>query len=231
MIGIWFSFLHDSKCLIESVTAFRQTFPDHKICIADDPNNPISDSTKELIKPDYYELRNWDSRSNLNGWACVRGILQLQIKLQELFPQYPGALKIDCDTLIMDSSWIDIEGPISGFDLGTQCLFAGMARYLRKDVPQLVLDELSSRWQWESQAVPEDITIAAYCLKLFGRECNSVEWHSGACSYVYKNPANKNKKAKVITFGNRKEIAEGSPTEKRKIAGEAMEIYRKLHFS
>jgi hypothetical protein len=231
MIGIWFSFAPDAKCLLESVICFRKTFPDNKICISDDPHNPISEEIKKLIKPDYYELRNWSSKSNLNGWECIKGILNLQIKLQDLFPGYPGAIKIDCDTLVGDSSWIDLEKPISGFDLGTECLFAGMARYLRKDVPQIILDELSTRWQWDIARVPEDQGISVYCLKLFGKECNSIKWFDGARSYSYTDDSKNKKFAKVITFGNRNEIKDHSPDDKRRIAGEAMEIYRKLHFS
>ena len=231
MIGIWFSFAPDAKCLLESVTCFRNTFPDNKVCISDDPNNPISEEMKQLIKPDYYELRTWSSRANLNGWDCIKGILKLQIKLQDLFPNYPGAIKVDCDTLIGDSSWIDLEKPICGFDLGTECLFAGMSRYLRKDVQQLLLDELSTRWQWEIAKVPEDQGIGVYCLKLFGNECKSIKWFDGARSYSYNDETKNKVIAKVITFGNRKEITNGTPDEKRMVAGEAMEVYRKLHFS
>lgn len=228
MIGMWFSFGADSECLIESVAQFRDVYPDHKICIFDDKNKPISQETIEFINPDHYEKREFDSCGNLNGWNAIKGILQSQIKVQEMFPSYKGALKIDCDTLLMDDSWIDYDKPICGFDLGTQCLFAGMMRYLRKDAPQAILDELSGRWQWDTMRVPEDVAIGVYCLKIWGQECKSVLWRDGALSYSYINDEINKHPAKVITFGNRGEIKQGSPCDKRAFAGMAMGNYRKL---
>jgi len=228
MLGMWFTFGADAECLGESVKAFRTTFPDHKICICDDPKNPLSKENIDYINPDHYELRDWDSRGNLNGWQAVKGILSFQMKMHDFFPDYHGALKVDCDTLILDSSWIDKESPISGFDLGTHSLIAGMARYLRKDVPKALLDEFEARWQWQTAGVPEDTTIAIYCFKLFGNECNSILWRDGALSYSYVNPEINEKPCKVITFGNRQEIKGCANCDKRSIVGMNMAKFLKF---
>jgi hypothetical protein len=225
MIGIWFTYNLDSKCLIESVKSFRRVYPDGIVGICDDAKNPVNEEDIKTIAPDYRELRQWDSKGNLNGWAAIRGMLEFQIKVQDLFPEHSGAIKIDSDTLLLDNSWLDPKSPISGFSLGTSTIFAGMIRYLRSDVPQILLDKFKTRFLWEGAATPEDATIGAYCALLFGSECNSVDWTDGAKSFSYVNLDLNSRKCKVITFGNRKEIKNMGDAEKRDLAGEEMAKY------
>jgi len=225
MIGIWFTYNLDAKCLIESVKSFRRVYPDGVVAICDDAKNPVNAEDIKTISPDYRELREWDSKGNLNGWAAIRGMLEFQIKVQELFPGHCGAIKIDSDTLLLDNSWLDINSPISGFSLGTQTLFVGVMRYLRADVPQILLDKFKTRFLWEGSSTPEDITIGAYCTLLFGSECNSVDWSDGAKSFSYINPERNDRKCKVITFGNRSEIKNMTNEQKRNLAGEEMAKY------
>lgn len=225
MIGMWFTYRLDSKCLKESVRSFRKVFPSGVVCICDDSNNPVSKEEIADIAPDTYELRSWDSRGNMNGWPVVRGMLDFQLRMHDLHPGHDGALKIDSDTLILDDSWIIKDSPISGFSLGTQTIFAGMIRYLRADVPKQLLDYLKERWLWEGTKVPEDVAIGSYCALMYGKDCNSLDWTKGAKSYSYVNPDTNSRPCKVITFGNRKEISGMDDAQKRNFAGEEMEKY------
>lgn len=225
MIGIWFTYNLDAKALIQSVKAFRRVYPNGIVGICDDPSYPINKEAINIIAPDYHELRDWDSKGNLNGWNAIRGILEFQVKMQEKFPGHEGAIKIDSDTLILDDTWLHKEKPISGFSLGTQTLFAGMIRYLRADIPAKLLAYLKERWLWEGFKTPEDVAIGSYCAILYGQECNSVDWTKGAKSYSYVNPEINKNKCKVITFGNRKEIKDMTDIEKRDFAGEEMNKY------
>ena len=226
MIGIWFTFGPDTECLIESVNAFRRVFSDAVICISDDAKKPLSQETIDHIKPDEYFPRAWNSKGNLNGWDTVKGILELQKTMHDLYPDHAGAIKIDSDTMILDDKWIDPKAPICGFSAGNQCLFSGMARYLRRDVPGQILTLLQSRWLWQEAAVPEDITIGSYCLFRYGSECVSHNWIEGALSYSYVDPEKNKKPCSVITFGNRHEIKGVKNCDKRSFAGMAMARYR-----
>jgi hypothetical protein len=226
MIGIWFTFGPDTECVIESIRSFREVFPGAVICISDDARNPLSAETLNLIRPDQYEFRKWNSKGNLNGWAAVKGILTLQQRMHELYPGHSGAIKVDSDTMILSDLWLDHAAPICGFSAGNQCLFSGMARYLRHDVPGEILRMLESRWLWDEAAVPEDITIASYCLYRYGLECASRNWTDGALSFSYVDERKNDKPCCVITFGNRHEIKGVKSCDKRSIVGMAMARYR-----
>lgn len=225
MIGIWFTYNLDAKALTQSIKSFRRVYPNGIVGICDDSNNPVISEIIQTIAPDYYELRLWNSKGNLNGWEAIRGILEFQVKMHDLFPGHEGALKIDSDTLILDNSWLDPKLPAVGFSLGTQTIMAGMIRYLRSDVPQELLNYLKERWLWETFKTPEDVAIATYCALMYGRECNSINWTDGARSYSYVKPELNDKSCKVITFGNRKEITDMPDDQKRNVVGEAMNKY------
>jgi hypothetical protein len=226
MIGMWFSFGPDTECLRESVSAFRLQYPQGVVCICDDFKKPITSEARNAITPDCYEMRVWDNGGNLNGWSAVRGILDFQISMHEKFQGHEGALKIDCDTLIMDSSWINLHAPICGIDIGTTTMFAGMCRYLRNDAPDALLKFIDSKYTWNGARIPEDQVIGNYAALIYGKECECHDWHKVAMSYSYKNESQNQRKAKVITFGNRSEITCGTPCDKRAIAGMHMAKYR-----
>lgn len=222
---MWFSFGPDSECLIESIRAFRSTFKDSIITICDDKSNSITKEVVKLIKPDYYEKRSWNSHGNLNGYESVYGILNHQINMHSLFPGHDGAIKVDCDTSILGSNWINRDSPISGVDLGTTTFFAGMARYMRNDVPEAIKDLLDNKFTWNSVMVPEDQLIANCAMLLYGKECNRNDWVKCAGSYSFKNPEYNDRFVEIMTFGNRSEILEGSKCDKRTIAAIHMAKY------
>lgn len=236
IIGIWFTFGLDAECLVESIHAFKRVFPNGIVCINDDQQQQIPWYILEKIKPNEYEIRNWNSSKNLNGWDTIRGILDFQIKMQELYPDAVGAIKIDSDTLILEDSWLDIQSPICGFSAGAECLVMGMCRYLRKDVPENILNFLKTRWLWEGDRVrpgvtvrvPEDSTIASYCALLYGMECKSIDWCDGASAYSYEELERNTIGHKVVNFGNRHQIKLKGDADRRYFASQEMKKYNYL---
>lgn len=226
MIGMWFSFNQDASCLCESVKVFRNTFTDAVITICDDNNNPIDKEVIDLINPDHYCTREWDSLGNLNGWNAVYGILNHQVSMHKLFPGHKGAIKVDCDALIFNNDWIDEDRPICGLDLGTSRFIAGLARYVRADSIPEVIEFLDNKFKWNTSRVPEDQVIANSYLYLYGKLCRLNNWEDYAFSYSFKNVTLNNKIKSVVNFGNRHEI--DIPGCKRNIAGSHMANYSKV---
>ena len=229
MIALFFAFGPDAECLYESVTAFRHLYPDGKVAVSDDPDRPIDDKLLDKINPDYYEQRDWNSGGNLNGWPAVRGILDFQLRMHERFPGYKGALKMDCDTLLLEKDWIDEDAPICGIDAGNSTFFYGMCRYLREDAVKAVVNFINNKVIWEDQRVPEDATIANCSMFLYGQECKRYDWGDVAFSYNYKHLSVNSKFKPVVTFGNRKEIVLESENEKRQTAAIHMGYYRRKY--
>lgn len=227
MIGLFFTFAGDSECLHESVAAFREVYPTGVVAICDDGEKPISDEVRNAVAPDHYEKRNWNSQGNLNGWDTVRGILDFQIRMHQIFEGHKGALKIDCDTLLLDASWIDEDAPACGIDAGANVMMIGMCRYLRADTAAAIATFISNKFLWKEARVMEDAVISTYACFLFGQQCKRMDWHEVAFSYSYLHPSINEKVRPVVTFGNRKEIKEGKPCDKRAIAGMHMANYRK----
>lgn len=227
MIGIFFTFGGDSECLHEAAAAFRGVYPEGIVAVCDDGNKPISEETGVSVAPDHYELRNWNSNGNLNGWDTVRGILDFQIRMHEKFDGHKGALKIDCDTVILDGSWIDEDAPACGIDSGANVMMIGMTRYLRADAAIQIRDFLASKFRWEDARVAEDAVIASSAFALFGQQCKRVDWSDVAFSYSYVHPTVNEKIRPVVAFGNRREIKEGNSCDKRTIVAMHMARYRK----
>lgn len=226
MIGIFFTFGGDSECLHEAVGAFRDVYPTGVVAVCDDGNKPISEETRASVSPDHYETREWNSNGNLNGWDTVRGILDFQIRMHEKFDGHKGALKLDCDTMVLSDSWVDEDAPACGIDSGANVMMIGMARYLRADAAIHIRDFLASKFRWEDVRVAEDAVIAGSAFALFGQQCKRVDWSDVAFSYSYIHPSVNQKIRPVVTFGNRREI-EGRPCDKRAIAAMHMAQYRK----
>lgn len=229
MLGLFFSFGSDTECLTESIAAFRGTFPQGKVCVCDDPSKPLTYSALSALDADHYERADWERRGNLNGWDAVAGILDFQCRMHQKFPGIPGAIKIDCDTLVLGTRWFDPSDAIAGFDLGTGAFLAGCARYLRRDAAETLLSDCQTRPAWTQIAVPEDRTITLLALWAFGQECRRNDWRPLAASWQFKSDDNaRSYAADVVTFGNRRELG-GSCTDcdKRTLAALAMAKFRK----
>lgn len=219
MIGLWFTYGPDSECLIESIKSFRRVFPAAPVCICDDGKEPLSEQTIRHIAPSHYEQRTWDSKGNLNGWEAILGILDFQLAMSRQYPETVGALKIDCDTLLLSGEWIDQSAPICGLNTGNHRLFIGVARYLRHDAAKAIKHEIKNRWIWPESCPPEDITIGSYALLLYGSTCKSLPWIDIAKSYDFQNAENDYQGKSVVCFGNRSQIQAKRRCDKRAFAG------------
>jgi cation diffusion facilitator CzcD-associated flavoprotein CzcO len=229
MIAIFFAFGPDSECLYESVQAFKTVYSDGIVGICDDPDKPIDDDMIAKIAPDYYEQRAWDSKGNLNGWGAVRGILEFQKKMHGMFPGHKGAIKMDCDTLLLVKDWIDEDAPICGIDAGCSTFFYGMCRYLKESAVDSIINFINNKVIWEDRKVPEDATIANCTMFLYGQECKRYDWSDVAFSYNYKHLTANNKLKPVVTFGNRSEITLDNDRDKRTTAAIHMGYYRRKY--
>jgi hypothetical protein len=226
MIALFFTFAGDSECLHESVATFRAAFDNPIVAVCDDGNKPITEHVKNAIAPDHYEKRTWNSNGNLNGWDTVKGIIDFQIRMHEKFDGHKGAIKIDCDTLIFNGSWIDEDAPACGIDSGGDVMMIGMCRYLTLDAAMQIRDFLTFKFLWNNYKVKEDAVIASSAFYLFGPQCKRMDWTDVAFAYNYINETCNNKIKPVVAFGNRREIKAGSPCDKRAIAGMHMAKYR-----
>jgi hypothetical protein len=229
MIAIFFTFALDSECLIESVAAYRSVYKDGIVAICDDADKSIDDDTIAKIDPDYYEQRAWDSKYNLNGWPAVRGILEFQKKMHELFPGHKGALKIDCDTLLLGKDWIDEDAPICGVDAGDSTFFYGICRYLSESAVNDILNFIKNKVIWEDKKVAEDATIANCAMLLYGQKCKRWDWADVAMSYNYRYLTANTKFKPIVTFGNRSEITLDSDGDRRTTAAIHMGYYRRKY--
>lgn len=227
MIGLFFTFAGDSECLHESVAAFRAVFPSGVVAVCDDALKPITEDVRNAIAPEHYETRQWNSNGNLNGWDTVRGILDFQVRMHQIFDGHKGALKIDCDTLIFDDKWIDEDAPACGIDAGANVMMIGMCRYLRADAASSIKEFIASKFVWEDARVAEDTVISTCAFFLFGQQCKRVNWSEAAFSYSYIHPSVNEKIRSVVAFGNRNEIKEGNSCDKRAIVAMHMANYRK----
>ena len=239
--GCWFSFSPDWLCLRESVAQFRETFPDSPVCIFDDGGKPTPPELIATLKPDHYEVTQWKRIGAIRGWEAVNGILAGCDHAAKVTGA-DGTMKIDCDTLILKSDWVDESMALDGWDIGQGRFAAGMARYLRKDVPASLMESLASGFSWPSR-VPEDQTITFESLWNFPGECrvrpirpNGDGPKAGAWHYrdeTAGDPPTFHPLAdhSVLTFGNRSQITQvKKKCERREWAGMKMHAVREtLH--
>lgn len=174
MIGaVWFTYRDDGLALMESVRAFRRTFPASPVCLLDEKSNPLIPEHLAAIAPDYYGTRpGW---GNLNGWAACEAILEAQEMLIEDFA-LDGILKIDSDTLVLTDRWLDPTAPFIGVSIGQQLFAAGLMRYQRAGVSRHLLQAMRARFRVPSYAAPEDQAISAEALAAYGPQCRIYPW-------------------------------------------------------
>lgn len=171
--GLWFTYQDDGLCLMESVRAFRRTFPDAPICLMDEKARPLTPEHRAAIAPDYYGTR--PSWGNLNGWAACEGILETQEMLCDEF-SLQGIIKIDSDTLLLSDRWLDRACPFAGVSIGQQLFATGLMRWQRAGVSWGLLQAMKNRFRVASYPAPEDQAISAEALAAFGPECQIFPW-------------------------------------------------------
>ncbi|MCU0797560.1 MAG: hypothetical protein MUF31_16695 [Akkermansiaceae bacterium] len=159
LVGVWFAFGADAACLIESVASFRAACPGAPVAIFDEDRLPLPEPVVARIDPALYQRTTWPRLGNLNGWPAVRGILQSCHEAARMTGA-TGTLKIDSDTLVLSARWIRQDAAVTGWDCGWLRYAAGMARFLRADVPDRLLRGLDRR-PLLNHPVAEDLAISA----------------------------------------------------------------------
>jgi hypothetical protein len=178
MIGaVWFTYRDDGLALAESVRAFRRTFPGAPVCLLDEEKNPLIPEHLAALAPDYYGTRS--SWGNLNGWPACEFILETQEMLCTQFA-LDGIIKLDSDTLLLTSRWLDPAVPFIGVSIGQQLYASGLMRYQRAGVSWDLLQAMKNRFRVASYPAPEDQTISAEALAAHGPACRILPWNGTA---------------------------------------------------
>lgn len=226
-LGIWFTYGPDSPCLIESAAAFRSTFPDAIVAIADDATNPIPPDVLSLIAPDIHHPTTFPRQGNLNGWPAVFGILQTIRHLCQITGA-DGAIKLDSDTLILADRWLDRAAPMCGFLTGLHAYLYGLAYWLRADAAATIEQSLRSRWLDPKFRAPEDQCISIEAFRAYGPAVAGRSWsegHAVTWQYTDDEPARCRHKA-VINFGNKRMTGGRCGSEQRERIALAMARFR-----
>ena len=230
MLTVWFSFGPDGPALIESVAAFRETVgSEAQVVVFDDASNPLTDECFDAVWPDLYRRTDFPRGGNLRGWSCVFGVLDCLVEACEYFDA-PGCLKVDCDTLVLGTDWIEQRAPICGFMQGRSAYLGGMAYWMRRDAIEEVRRSIRDRWRIDSWMAPEDLTISSEALWRFGPQCVLHDWKkrwAGGWHYG-RVPEERYNQCRVITFGDRRLIP-GKPcrNEARTEVARAMAAFRR----
>lgn len=175
--AVWFTYREDGLALLESVRAFRRTFPGSPVCLLAEKENPLSMEHWRAIAPDYYGTR--PGSGNLNGWAACELILETQDMLCDQFG-LEGILKIDSDTLVLSSRWLDRSAPFLGVSIGQQLFATGLMRWQRAGVSWEILQAMRNRYRVVSYPAPEDQAISAEALAAYGPACRIFPWNGTA---------------------------------------------------
>lgn len=230
MIGIWMSFGPDGPSLLESVAAWRERFPDSPVAVCDDGRHPMSPESILKLAPDHYERSDIPRFGNIRKPDAILTILDLQERMHSKFPGHPGAVKMDCDTIVNHGDWLIPGAAMCGFEFVNVPYPMGCARYLSEEAATAVFDHLLNRAWCMNTSLPEDGVIGVAALTLFGPECcvhplvprRCVGW-----DYRTEEYTERNLRADVVTFGNRNQMTTGTPCEKRERVAVAMAKYRK----
>jgi hypothetical protein len=236
IVGVWFTFGGDADCLIESVASFRAACSGAPVAIFDEARLPLPEEVVERIDPALYQRTTWPRLGNLNGWPAVRGILESCDRAAAVTGAV-GTLKIDSDTLVQSSRWLRLDAAVTGWDCGWLRYAAGMARYVRADVPQRLLRGLDRR-PLINHPVAEDLAISAEAAFEFPGQVwlhprqpiHPAGFRLAGWSYRRQaegkfpltHPAELHD---VITFGNRSQIP-GARAAARTVAAAAMARFR-----
>ncbi|MCC8149081.1 hypothetical protein [Akkermansia sp.] len=147
---------------VECVACAAQTFPEARIIVANDGNNPMPDQCRDACSCDVVTT-DFERGRNLNGPEAVRGILSL---LSCGVQDDDIILKVDPDTALIGRSWLqpmldNPEIPFSACGTDYQAAY-GCCYALRGHIAR----ELSVIMQDAplSAICPEDITIGRYIL-------------------------------------------------------------------
>lgn len=226
-LAAWFTYQLDGPCLIESVGAFRDRFPDAVVAVADDLASPLTEETLSVIRPDLLTRTDFPRKGNLNGWPAIHGILQTLLS----FCREAGAdgvVKIDSDTLLVDDRWVDRSAPMCGFLSGRHAYLYGLAYWLRADAIPVIQAGLSSRWLEPGFPAPEDQCISTEAFRQFGSAILAHSWGAGmAANWQYTDGEfDRCAGRSVIHFGARRLAGGKCGSEQRERVALAMARFR-----
>ncbi|MEG0428154.1 MAG: hypothetical protein RR553_09700 [Akkermansia sp.] len=221
MIAIlYISFDRDGLALLQSVRSARRTFGEEvNICIYDDATNPLDEAILDVVRPYYYAKTTWARGGNLNGIAAVEGVLSCFADVVNRTCA-DFVIKIDCDTIIQSTTWLDFSGKwaLQGFTTIPPCLAQGMCYCLRADAPTTILNAIKGRTFVSNatrQVLHEDSTISFLTTIYFPGAVRIYDTAAGAvprrvaCGVHYLSnellaqQAELIKSYDVVTFGDR----------------------------
>ena len=199
MLGIWFTYKKDKNLLKESIRSWRKL--GGTVAVFDEHRLPM----EEDIGADFYKRTKWNRRGNLNGWECIYGILESIVEACDEFGE-EGGVKIDSDTIITGTSWVDQKAPLCGFAPGFPTTCSGMAYWCRKEAAQAVLKMMNKEWLSRSNTLPEDETISHEIMYIYGQKVIAYPWgeQKKAGGYVWSGEIEPERysKTEVLSFGN-----------------------------
>lgn len=227
MTGLWFTFAPDAGCLAESVGRFRDVVPDARVALLDDNLHPLPVRVLNDLAPDHYERTEWPREGNLRGWRHALCALEAYVRVADKTGA-AGVFKLDCDTLLVDPSWIDTAAPLCGHDCALwPTVHGGLGYWIRRDAAAAILSHMRDR-RWAEGGIPvnEDQVVSWWSMLLFGSAVKVIPFDCRiGRGFQFHRPDEDYSEAGTITFGNRMQLA-GSDAERRSRAAHEMRRYR-----
>ena len=229
MTGLWFTYGPDAACLEQSVGAFRAAAPDPCVCLLDDGGEPLPEAVVARLSPDHYGRTTWPRRGNLRGWTHALCALDAYARMAALTGA-GGILKLDCDTLLVDSSWIDTSAAVCGHDNPLwPCLHGGLGYWIRRDAAEAILSGLAgSRLDEGGVPVNEDHCLSWWAMRFCGAGVKVLPADGRlARTFLHHQPGEDYPGAAVVTFGDRSRL-DGTDAGKRAAVAAAMRRFREM---
>lgn len=103
----WFSYAGDAEILPLSIEAFKIVCPEARLIVVDDAHNPCTAETAKRCKDlgAIWNQSSWERDGNLNGPQCIEGITSEMLFNTRMSSDI--CIKIDCDTIVANRSWLD----------------------------------------------------------------------------------------------------------------------------
>jgi len=198
IVGVWFVYNGQTEQLETSVNQWRKA-TGAPVMFFNDAAAPLPSEIAGSLA-DYTELTTWPRNRNINGWAACHGILE-SLSTACRITGAGHAVKIDCDTLVLATGWIDRSAPFSGFHYGQGAWAAGMAYAVSAAALRVELDAWSSWWKDETFKAPEDAVISGRLIQRYGQGCCLHDFGKGlAGSYFADIDPARYAKVQVLTF-------------------------------
>lgn len=166
LVVVWFSFERDSLTVVESVRAVRAVLPDAALCVVEDAAAPLLAVQRDLLEAGGVEVRGSAFRrgGNLNGAECISGMLAEMEAACERYDR-AGAVKVDSDTVILRTEWLDNGARYRGFE-GLGGFVVGACYYLEVELLGELLEDCA-RFS-PSPSAEEDYEIWHRASRLIG---------------------------------------------------------------